>query len=321
MEDLEKKIDETVEAKLNATLDRLGERMERLESKLELEMEIGETCTPRRYNRSRSIAQLATALAKAQGEIKHAVCDGKSNFGVFATLSSVWDACREALSKNGIAVIQPATRDGNSVVVTTILSHSSGEYMESELELPMAKFDAWAVGSGISYAKRYALAAMVGVAPKGEDDDGLGAVGGHDGKGDQKKAQTNTNQAKNEKKSSAPTGKTDKPSTQSKPAASAPAGDKKAEKKDDPKPPKGPEQKLTDPQVKKLLALIEARKESGWTNENVKLFVSSAWGVASATFISPDQYDELLGIVDTMEALHALEMAGVTIPKGSEVTA
>jgi len=128
--------------------------------------------------KSESVKELATALAKAQAAIQGATKD-KTNphfRSAYADLASVWDACREALTKNGLSVVQTnEPSDGQTVVVETTLLHSSGEYMTGTLVMPVAKFDPQGVGSAITYARRYALAAMVGVAP--EDDDGEAAMG------------------------------------------------------------------------------------------------------------------------------------------------
>jgi hypothetical protein len=128
-------------------------------------------------NRSASIAKLAAALAKAQGEIEGASKD-KTNphfKSAYADLASVWDACRAALSKNEIAVIQTPSADGSKVTVETILAHSSGEWISDQLTMTAQDARPQAIGSCITYARRYALSAMVGVAP--EDDDGNAASG------------------------------------------------------------------------------------------------------------------------------------------------
>ncbi len=125
--------------------------------------------------RSSSIAALAEALAKAQGEMAGATKD-KTNphfKSAYADLSSVWDACRAALSKNGLAVLQPVSADGPNVTVTTILTHSSGEWLSGELTMAATQNTPQGIGSCITYARRYSLASMVGVAP--EDDDGNAA--------------------------------------------------------------------------------------------------------------------------------------------------
>lgn len=127
--------------------------------------------------RSPTIGELTKALAAAQGTLQGASKSGRNpHFNSrYADLSSVWEACREPLATHGLAVIQlPERRDGD-VAVTTILSHVSGEWIGSRLSTAIARQDAQSVGSAITYLRRYALAAMVGVAP--EDDDGEAAVG------------------------------------------------------------------------------------------------------------------------------------------------
>lgn len=122
--------------------------------------------------RSDSIAALAAALAKAQGEIEGAVKD-KSNphfKSSYADLASGWEACRAPLSKNGLAVVQPASANGAAVTVTTILMHSSGEWIEGELTMTAGQNTPQGIGSCLTYARRYALFSMIGIAP--EDDDG-----------------------------------------------------------------------------------------------------------------------------------------------------
>lgn len=115
------------------------------------------------------------ALAKAQGKIEGALKD-KSNphfRSKYADLGAVWDACRQALSENGIGVLQfPDVVEGERglrVVVETTLTHESGYERSFRLPMPVSKPDAQGIGSAITYARRYALMAAVGIAP--EDDD------------------------------------------------------------------------------------------------------------------------------------------------------
>jgi ERF superfamily len=120
--------------------------------------------------------KLAAALAKAQAEIKGAKKDAANPFfkSTYADLASVWDACRDALSKNELAVAQPTDFLDGQMILKTILLHSSGETITGLLPIMAGeKATAQQVGSAITYARRYALAAMVGVAP--EDDDGNAA--------------------------------------------------------------------------------------------------------------------------------------------------
>jgi hypothetical protein len=121
------------------------------------------------YARSRTIGQLAAALAKAQGEIQGASKD-KTNphfKSSYADLASVWEACRAALSKAGLSVLQPVFADGARVTVTTIVAHGSGEWMSTDLTMTAGANTPQGVGSCITYARRYALASMVGRGARG----------------------------------------------------------------------------------------------------------------------------------------------------------
>lgn len=124
---------------------------------------------------SESINEIAAALSKAQAVIAGAVKD-KTNphfKSDYADLASVWDACRIPLTNHGLSVAQTAATDDGRVNVTTILMHVSGQWIRDTLAMKPTKDDPQGVGSCITYARRYALAAMVGVAP--EDDDGNAA--------------------------------------------------------------------------------------------------------------------------------------------------
>jgi len=126
--------------------------------------------------KSDAINELATALAKAQGEMTHAAKDRENPHfkSSYATLASVWEACRGPLSKHGLSVTQLASSEQGCAAITTILMHSSGQWVQSETRVPTIKNDAQGVGSAITYARRYALSAIAGIAPD-DDDDGNGA--------------------------------------------------------------------------------------------------------------------------------------------------
>lgn len=134
-------------------------------------------------NRSETIKSLAAAFVKAQRQVEGARKDSANPYfkSKYADLGSVWDACREALQANGLAVAQFPIASEAGVGVETVLLHESGEWMGEKLILPfpvgkdgVSKEDAQAGGSCITYARRYALAAIMGVCP--EDDDGNAAA-------------------------------------------------------------------------------------------------------------------------------------------------
>lgn len=124
---------------------------------------------------SEAIDQLATALSAAQAVMKGAAKDSTNPHfrNSYADLSSVWDACRAPLSENGLAIIQTTSTTADGVSVTTLLTHKSGQYISDTLTMPVSQRSPQVIGSAITYARRYALSAMVGIAP--EDDDGEGA--------------------------------------------------------------------------------------------------------------------------------------------------
>jgi hypothetical protein len=132
--------------------------------------------TPVYPNRSGSIAKLATALAQAQGEMAGAAKDSTNPHfkSKYADLASVWDACRKPLSKHGLSILQPVSANGQHVTVTTILAHSSGEWISESLTMVAQQATPQAVGSTITYGRRYGLSSMVGIAP--EDDDAEAAT-------------------------------------------------------------------------------------------------------------------------------------------------
>jgi len=126
---------------------------------------------------SESIKELAGALAKAQSEIHGASKDGKNTHfnAKYATLASTWEACREPLTKNNLAVIQTTSMVDNELVLVTTLVHSSGEWVKGVMPVRSARPDMQSLGSALSYSRRYSLGSMVGVAAV--DDDGEASVG------------------------------------------------------------------------------------------------------------------------------------------------
>jgi len=121
---------------------------------------------------SASIAALAAALAKAQGQMTHASKDATNpHFRTrYADLAAVWSAIREPLAANGLSVIQQVTQAEGMVGVRSILAHASGEWVSSDLQMPVAQKTPQGYGSALTYARRYSLAALVGIAQ--DDDDG-----------------------------------------------------------------------------------------------------------------------------------------------------
>jgi len=142
--------------------------------------------------RSESVNELAAALSKAQrafvaAERTHTAtvqtkAGGQYSFA-YADLAAYLDICRAPLADNGLSIVQEPSVNGDKVQVTTMLLHQSGQWIESDpLPLKMiadsrGEFTAQIVGSAITYARRYSLASLVGMASESEDDDANHASG------------------------------------------------------------------------------------------------------------------------------------------------
>ena len=123
--------------------------------------------------------ELFSALIKAQSEMKIATKDSVNPHfrNRYADFGSVYDACKDALHRNGLAVLQPTRihESGITVVVTKII-HTSGQFIDGEYPvLSKDMTDAQKHGGGLTYARRYALASMLSVLQ--DDDDGNTAAG------------------------------------------------------------------------------------------------------------------------------------------------
>ena len=128
-------------------------------------------------NKSESINELATALAKAQRNIRGAVEDSTNPHfkSKYASLQSVIDAARGPLTEYGLSIIQALTESvPGTVAIETIMLHESGQWISSTFSVPVTKMDAQGVGSATTYARRYSYMAMAGIAPI--DDDANEAV-------------------------------------------------------------------------------------------------------------------------------------------------
>ena len=136
-------------------------------------------------NQSDTIGALAAALAKAQGSLNAALKDSKNPHlkNKYADLASIWNAAREPLAANELAVIQTTERDEGGQHLVTTLAHSSGEWIRGQLTIGTDGANKGvnlnqALGSSISYMRRYALAAIVGVI---QDDDDAQSYSGNNG--------------------------------------------------------------------------------------------------------------------------------------------
>ena len=151
--------------------------------------------------RSESIKNIAKALAQFQAEVRNPANTESNPFykSKYAPLSDILNLARPILSKHGLSVLQSPSGDGQNVTVTTLITHESGEWIESEpLTLKADKATAQGAGSAITYARRYALSAMLGISSE-DDDDGNLASGNKNGNDD---TDNNTKNGTDKKKTS-----------------------------------------------------------------------------------------------------------------------
>lgn len=124
-------------------------------------------------NRSESIANIASALCQFQAECPapKKTAENPHFKSKYSPLEEIVTTIKPYLAKNGLAFFQSTTTEGDYICVTTLLLHTSGEYIESDpLKLPMGKVTAQGAGSAVTYARRYSLCAALGIAAEDDDD-------------------------------------------------------------------------------------------------------------------------------------------------------
>lgn len=166
---------------------------------------------------SEDIEELATALVAAQKDIKNAVRSEDNPFfhSKYADLAAIYDACRDAMTTNNLIVVQYGGFEADQPVLYTQLTHKSGEYIRgfmpvfvpvqpetpeerdangNEVKKTKQVNKSQGYGSSMTYMRRYALAAMLGIAT--EDDDANSAGEGKSAaKSDAPKKTTSTDPA------------------------------------------------------------------------------------------------------------------------------
>lgn len=124
------------------------------------------------FETSEQTDKLDAALVKVQKELEVAVKDkvNPAFKSKYADLTAVWDACREALTNNGVNLTQwPVHGDDDRVHLVTRIAFE-GQWIRAHFSMPVAKRDAHGWGSGVSYAKRYTLSAALGIVADDDDD-------------------------------------------------------------------------------------------------------------------------------------------------------
>lgn len=124
-----------------------------------------------------NLNELFSALSKLQGDLEPAKKDTSNPFfkSKYADLESCWAVVRTLMKANGLSLIQLPEVSDNKVIIKSILGHSSGQFIENSLSMIPKDTTPQSVGSAITYGRRYAMSAMLGISA--EDDDGNGAQG------------------------------------------------------------------------------------------------------------------------------------------------
>lgn len=126
--------------------------------------------------RSENINELASALIKFHKQMKPIELDaevevktktGGSYTFKYATLNNIVEACRKPLTDNGLVISQLVGNEGG---VTTLLLHESGQHLQDSILIKSAETSPQAIGSAISYAKRYSYGAILGLVTEQDDD-------------------------------------------------------------------------------------------------------------------------------------------------------
>ena len=121
---------------------------------------------------SEQVNEIAAALAKAQAVMKNAALNKVNPHfkSKYADLAEIRDAVIPALTANGIAVVQTLSGSANDhPYVLTRLQHASGQWFESACPI-LGASDMQKMGSAITYARRYSLSAICGIAADEDDD-------------------------------------------------------------------------------------------------------------------------------------------------------
>jgi ERF superfamily len=224
---------------------------------------------------SPQINELAAALAMAQGAIGLAAKDAENPFfhSRYMTLGAIRETLRTPLSANGLAYVQAASTDGARVTVETVLLHASGQFIKAALTLAAKDDGPQAIGSTISYGKRYLLAAMTGVVAE-EDDDGEAAMGRP-----APKRSRPLSTREEERPSSAP----------SHAETVVPQGSRER-----PRARRDEQAPLSDAARRKLFATAREHK---WSDADLKTLVRDKFGVDSSKELRTGDLDQLLALL------------------------
>jgi len=121
-------------------------------------------------NTSNSISELAKALTKVQAALDGVARQREGYQYMYADLNGIWDSIRVPLTNNGLSIIQSTKLgEADAPIIVTRLLHTSGEWVEGELLVRPVKNEPRAIGSAITYARKYSLMGIVGCSPVDDD--------------------------------------------------------------------------------------------------------------------------------------------------------
>lgn len=246
---------------------------------------------------SEQITDLAAALVAFQAEVTNPKKTGKNphHNSTYAPLDEVINTVKPILAKHGLMVVQSTGTEGELITVTTRLIHKSGQWMESDvLKVPGSmkgrnEFSAQALGSAISYGRRYQLSAMLGIASEEDDDanaaNGDAKQGGQDRRNDRNRGQGNRNPGQQGGQASA-----GKPAE---PAASGPAD--------------GGE-KLSAAQVSKIKTLTDrVAKAAGKKTDEVEKKLKEEFQYTSTTNLTKNQASTVIKKLEQWDVFYNKE--------------
>lgn len=149
------------------------------------------------FEQSDSLDKLAPALSKLQGGLENVKRDSANPFfkSKYSTLTSVWDEARAKLQANGFSLIQAPLKSSQGVILKTMLLHSSGQFIASTFFMPVEKISAQDFGKAITYARRYCMCSVLGIAPDDDDDGNTAQYGTNKMKLRQEPKDTNIRQS------------------------------------------------------------------------------------------------------------------------------
>jgi len=128
---------------------------------------------------SPEITKICAAIVAAKAELENVAFDAANPHfkSKYASLAGTIEATTPTLAKHGLAVIQlPTSQSSDVLTLKTMLLHTSGEYIASEYSMKPQQATPQGLGSAITYARRYALMAVLGISSFADDDDGNAAT-------------------------------------------------------------------------------------------------------------------------------------------------